>query len=195
MPRRSRLRLVPMTALIACALPCAGASAAPLLANDPSLPRDEVVAIQTAKVTTVRELVERKELRRAQRRAEAAEARAAGGVVDAARAQIGDGYAYGGTGPDGFDCSGLTMYAFGKTGVALPHNSQAQAGMGRAVDRGDIRAGDLVFFSTAGPGASHVGIATSKTTVVSATSSGGVMEHSSTDAYWGGAYVTARRIG
>ena len=195
MPRRSRLRLVPMTALIACALPCAGASAAPLLANDPTLPRDEVIAIQTAKVTTVRELVERKELRRAQRRAEAAEARAAGGVVDAARAQIGDGYAYGGTGPDGFDCSGLTMYAFGKTGVALPHNSQAQAGMGRVVDRGDIRPGDLVFFSTAGPGASHVGIATSKTTVVSATSSGGVMEHSSTDAYWGGAYVTARRIG
>jgi cell wall-associated NlpC family hydrolase len=87
------------------------------------------------------------------------------------------------------------MYAFGKTGVALPHNSQAQATMGRPVDRGDIRPGDLVFFSTAGPGASHVGIATGKTKVVSATSSGGVMEHSSTDAYWGGAYVTARRIG
>ena len=109
--------------------------------------------------------------------------------MDAARAQIGDGYAYGGTAPGGFDCSGLTMYAFGKTGVALPHNSQAQAGMGRAVDRKDIRPGDLVFFSTAGPGASHVGIATGKTTVVSATSSGGVMEHSSTDAYWGGHYV------
>ena len=195
MPRRSRLRLVPMTALIACALPCAGASAAPLPANDPSLPRDEAIAVQTAKVTTVRALVERKEFRRAQRRAEAAEAREAGGVVDAARAQIGDGYAYGGTGPGGFDCSGLTMYAFGKTGVALPHNSQAQAGMGRAVDRKDIRPGDLVFFSTAGPGASHVGIATSRTTVVSATSSGGVMEHSSTDAYWGGTTSTARRIG
>ena len=191
MPRHSRLRLVPITALIACALPCAGASAAPLPANDPPLPRDEAIAVQAAKVTTVRALVERKE----DRRARAVEAREAGGVVDAARARIGDGYAYGGTAPGGFDCSGLTMYAFGKTGVALPHNSQAQAGMGRAVDRRDIRPGDLVFFSTAGPGASHVGIATGKTTVVSATSSGGVMEHSSTDAYWGGHYVGARRIG
>ena len=191
MPRHSRLRLVPITALIACALPCAGASAAPLPANDPPLPRDEAIAVQAAKLTTVRALVERKE----DRRARAVEAREAGGVVDAARARIGDGYAYGGTAPGGFDCSGLTMYAFGKTGVALPHNSQAQAGMGRAVDRRDIRPGDLVFFSTAGPGASHVGIATGKTTVVSATSSGGVMEHSSTDAYWGGHYVGARRIG
>ena len=59
--------------------------------------------------------------------------------------------------------------------------------------RGDVRPGDLVFFSTAGPGASHVGIATSATTVVSATN-GGVMEHSTRDAYWGGHYVGARRL-
>ena len=77
MPRRSRLRLVPITALIACALPCAGASAAPLAANDPSRPRDEAIAVQAAKLTTVRALVERKE----ERRAQAAEAREAGGVV------------------------------------------------------------------------------------------------------------------
>ena len=51
--------------------------------------------------------------------------------------------------------------------------------------RDDIRPGDLVFFSTAGPGASHVGIATGSTTVVSATN-GGVMKHSTEDAYWGG---------
>ena len=51
-----------------------------------------------------------------------------------------------------------------------------------------------MFFSTAGPGASHVGIAVSGSTVVSATSSGGVMEHSINDAYWGGHYVGARRL-
>jgi cell wall-associated NlpC family hydrolase len=185
MPRRSRLRLVPMTALIACALPCAGASAAP--ADDPSQAR----ADRAAKVSTMSALAERREDRR---RARAAEARETGDVLAAARAQIGDGYAYGGTGPDGFDCSGLTMYAFGRAGIELPHNSHAQAGMGRAVKRGDIRRGDLVFFSTAGPGTSHVGIAVSGSSAVSATSSGGVMEHSIEDEYWGGHYVTARRI-
>ena len=114
-------------------------------------------------------------------------------MLDTARDQIGDGYAFGGSGPDAFDCSGLTAYAFASADVALPHNSHGQAALGRPVARDDIRKGDLVFFSTAGAGASHVGVATSPTTVVSATNSG-VMEHSTQDAYWGGHYVTARRV-
>jgi cell wall-associated NlpC family hydrolase len=116
------------------------------------------------------------------------------GVVRAARGRIGSAYAMGATGPGAFDCSGLTTYAFARAGVGLPRTSQAQFGVGEPVERDSIRAGDLVFFSTAGPGASHVGIATGRGTVVSATSSGGVMEHSSTDAYWGGSYVGARRV-
>jgi cell wall-associated NlpC family hydrolase len=85
------------------------------------------------------------------------------------------------------------MAAFSSAGIALPHSSFAQYEMGRAVDRGDVRAGDLVFFDTSGPGASHVGVATGKGTAISATSHG-VMEHSMSDAYWGGAYVGARRV-
>jgi peptidoglycan DL-endopeptidase CwlO len=114
-------------------------------------------------------------------------------VVAAARKRVGAGYAMGATGPGAYDCSGLTMAAFSSAGIALPHSSFAQYGMGRAVERDAIRAGDLVFFSTNGPGASHVGIATGKGTAISATSSG-VMEHSTSDAYWGGAYVGARRV-
>ena len=114
-------------------------------------------------------------------------------AVKAAKASIGASYAMGGNGPGAFDCSGLTVHAFRRAGIALPRMSQAQFGVGTAVDRDEIRAGDLVFFSTNGPGPSHVGVATGRTTVVSATSSGGVMEHSSTDAYWGGSYVGARR--
>ena len=114
-------------------------------------------------------------------------------AVKAAKASIGASYAMGGNGPGAFDCSGLTVHAFRRAGVALPRTSQAQFGVGKAVDRDEIRAGDLVFFSTAGPGASHVGVATGRTTAISATSSGGVMEHSTTDAYWGGSYVGARR--
>ena len=115
------------------------------------------------------------------------------GAAHAARAQIGDAYAYGASGPGAFDCSGLTAYAMRRVGVSLPHSSFAQAGTGTPVAREDIRAGDLVFFSTAGPGASHVGIATGPDTVVSATSHG-VMAHSISDAYWGGAYDGARRV-
>jgi cell wall-associated NlpC family hydrolase len=115
------------------------------------------------------------------------------GAVRAARAQIGDAYAYGASGPGAFDCSGLTAYAMRRAGVSLPHSSFAQAGAGTPVARDDIRAGDLVFFSTAGPGASHVGIATGPDTVVSATSHG-VMAHAISDAYWGGAYDGARRV-
>jgi cell wall-associated NlpC family hydrolase len=114
-------------------------------------------------------------------------------VVRAVRSQIGDPYAYGAGGPGAFDCSGLTAWAMRRAGVSLPHSSFAQAQAGVSVSRGDIRAGDLVFFSTAGPGASHVGIATSRDTVVSATSHG-VMTHAISDSYWGAAYDGARRV-
>ncbi len=114
-------------------------------------------------------------------------------VVSAARERIGASYAMGATGPGAYDCSGLTMAAFRSAGIALPHSSFAQFGMGEPVARDEVRAGDLVFFDTAGPGASHVGVATGKGTAISATSSG-VMEHSISDAYWGAAYVGARRL-
>jgi cell wall-associated NlpC family hydrolase len=55
-----------------------------------------------------------------------------------------------------------------------------------------VQAGDLVFFNANGPGASHVGIATSNSTAISATTHG-VMEHSISDSYWGSHYVGARR--
>jgi cell wall-associated NlpC family hydrolase len=116
-----------------------------------------------------------------------------GSAVSAARAQIGAPYAYGGSAPGGFDCSGLVVYAFKQAGVSLPRTSFAQFGSGTAVDRANIQAGDLVFFNANGPGASHVGIATSNSTVISATTHG-VREHAISDSYWGSHYVGARRV-
>ena len=193
MPRRSWRWLVPLTALIACALPRAGASAAPQAMPDAPISPVEDRVDRAAQVTTVRAIAGRDERDRELSRARAAREEEARDVVKVATAQLGDGYAWAGSGPDAFDCSGLTAYAFAHAGVALPHTSQGQAAMGRPVARGAIRPGDLVFFSTAGPGASHVGIATSATTVVSATNSG-VMEHATNDTYWGGHYVGARRL-
>jgi cell wall-associated NlpC family hydrolase len=108
--------------------------------------------------------------------------------------QAGTPYKYGGDGPGGFDCSGLTMWAYAQAGVKLPHYSFDQYTMGEPVERDAIQPGDLVFFDTAGPGASDVGIATGPTTVVSATSSRGVVEHETFDDYWGAHYVGARRL-
>ncbi len=115
-------------------------------------------------------------------------------AVASARSMIGTPYAYGGNGPSRFDCSGLTVWAMRAAGVALPRTSYSQFGVGTPVDRSSIQAGDLVFFDTDGSGASHVGIATSNATVISATASSGVVEHSISGPYWSSRYVGARRV-
>ena len=122
------------------------------------------------------------------------QAPATAAAVSAALSKVGASYAAGATGPDAFDCSGLTMWALARADITAPHSSYAQYAMGTGVARSNIRRGDLVFFDSFGPGASHVGIATSSTTAVSATSHG-VMAHPIFDAYWGGHYFGARRLG
>jgi cell wall-associated NlpC family hydrolase len=114
-------------------------------------------------------------------------------ALSAAMTQIGTPYRSGGTGPGGFDCSGLVSWAFAKAGISLPRTSFAQYATGTAVKSSSIQAGDLVFFDTAGPGASDVGIATGPNTAVSATTHG-VMTHAIHDGYWGSHYVGARRV-
>jgi peptidoglycan hydrolase-like protein with peptidoglycan-binding domain len=76
-----------------------------------------------------------------------------------ARSLVGSPYSYGGTSPStGFDCSGLAMYVFAHFGINLPRTSFSQFDVGTRVSFNDLAPGDLVFFSTTGPGASHVGI-------------------------------------
>jgi cell wall-associated NlpC family hydrolase len=115
-------------------------------------------------------------------------------AVTAALSKVGAPYASGAAGPDAFDCSGLTMWALARAGIAAPHSSYAQYAMGTAVARSEIHRGDLVFFDSAGAGASHVGLAISPTTVVSATNHGVMTHPIFDDPYWGGLYVGARRL-
>lgn len=114
-------------------------------------------------------------------------------AIAAARSAIGTPYSSGGTNTSGFDCSGLMVWAFDQAGIDLPRTSFDQYEVGTPVEQSAIQPGDLVFFSTAGPGASHVGVAVDATTVISATTRG-VMAHKLNDDYWGAAYVGARRI-
>jgi peptidoglycan DL-endopeptidase CwlO len=67
-------------------------------------------------------------------------------AVKTACAQIGDPYVWGAEGPDSFDCSGLTKYAWGKAGVSLTHHTADQWEETSHVSSSEARAGDLVFF-------------------------------------------------
>jgi cell wall-associated NlpC family hydrolase len=70
----------------------------------------------------------------------------AGAAVRYAMAQVGDSYVWGATGPNAYDCSGLTMMAWAQAGVGLPHSSSGQQGSGRRVSEADLQPGDLVFY-------------------------------------------------
>jgi len=71
---------------------------------------------------------------------------AAGTAVKFACAQIGKPYSWGADGPGSYDCSGLTMAAWAKAGVYLPHNAARQRQATDSVSRANLRAGDLVFY-------------------------------------------------
>lgn len=116
-------------------------------------------------------------------------------VIDTAKSMIGVKYIYAGASPStGFDCSGLTMYAYAKAGVSLPHNSVSQSKLGIAVSRSNLQPGDLVFFATSGSGINHVGIYIGNNNFINAQSGAGqVKQQSLATSYWSNAYVTARR--
>lgn len=104
-------------------------------------------------------------------------------------------YRDGGTDIRGFDCSGFVWYVFAQHGVALPRTVAAQAQAGEKIDPADLRPGDLVFFTTTAPGASHVGIVVGGDSFVHAPASNGVVrvERLSTG-YWAGRFIGARRV-
>jgi cell wall-associated NlpC family hydrolase len=88
-------------------------------------------------------------------------------AVANALAQQGKPYIYGGTGPGGFDCSGLTSSAYAAAGVNIPRTSRAQSMTGIPIAWYDVQPGDLLFFYSP---VSHVGMAIGN----------GLMVHSST---------------
>jgi cell wall-associated NlpC family hydrolase len=116
-------------------------------------------------------------------------------LTAAALALRGTRYREGGNDPAGFDCSGFTQYVFGRQGIVLPRDVKSQFGIGQPVEPTQIEPGDLIFFSTVGPGASHVAIALGGGAFVHAPSSTGVVrvEHLATT-YWSQRLIGARRV-
>jgi cell wall-associated NlpC family hydrolase len=76
-------------------------------------------------------------------------------AVDTALAQRGKPYVWAATGPNAFDCSGLTQFAYAAAGVRIPRVADAQATVGVPVSRSQLQPGDLIFFYSP---ISHVGI-------------------------------------
>ena len=115
-------------------------------------------------------------------------------VVNYAYKFLGKPYVYGATGPNSFDCSGLTLYVYNKFGVDISRTTYTQVSQGTKVNRSDLKPGDLVFFNTEGS-ISHVGIYIGDGDFIHAPRTGKpVMVSSLSDDYYSKRFATARRI-
>jgi cell wall-associated NlpC family hydrolase len=90
-------------------------------------------------------------------------------ALRAAQKQLGKAYGWGQEGPNQFDCSGLTFWAFKQAGVTLPRSSSQQARVGTPVSWDQLQTGDLVFYYQP---VSHVGIYVSDGIMINAPQSG-----------------------
>ena len=117
-------------------------------------------------------------------------------VLETALALRGTRYQFGGVEPTtGFDCSGFVRYVFLQHAVDLPRTVTEQFHVGQDVAGEGVSPGDLIFFTTVTPGASHVGIALDATTFVHAPGSGSVVRIERLDApYWRTRLVGIKRL-
>jgi len=113
-------------------------------------------------------------------------------VIAIAMQYLGVPYVWGGASPSqGFDCSGLTSFAFAQIGVSLPHHAASQYNYGTPVSREDLQPADLVFFN----GLGHMGMYIGGGQFIHAPHSGDVVKISSIyDSWYAATWVGARRI-
>jgi len=105
-------------------------------------------------------------------------------LVSVARAQLGTRYVFGGTTPNGFDCSGLVRYVMASLKVELPRTAAQQANIGDEVstDPSRLRPGDLLTFGWRGKrGVSHIGIYVGEGRYIHASSRAGRVIESNLD--------------
>jgi cell wall-associated NlpC family hydrolase len=112
-------------------------------------------------------------------------------VVAIAKTHVGTRYAWGGSSPAGFDCSGFVMYVYSHVGVGLPHNAAKQYRYGRPVPRERLEPGDIVFFD----GLQHNGIYIGGGRFIHARRSGGTVMISGLEESWyRDRWIGARRL-
>lgn len=107
----------------------------------------------------------------------------------------GSPYRDGGADPTGFDCSGFVEYVFAQHGLTVARTVVDLYRSGKNVSPDDLEPGDLVFFSTTGPGPTHVGMSIGGDEFVHAPSSAGVVRvERLSGRYWAPRFVGARRV-
>jgi cell wall-associated NlpC family hydrolase len=99
----------------------------------------------------------------------------ASSVLATADDYVGTKYVWGGSTPNGFDCSGFVQYVFRRHGIELPRTSRQQAQVGRTVTTSlaSLRVGDLMFFATDGQRIDHIAIYAGNDEIIHSSSSGG----------------------
>lgn len=109
-------------------------------------------------------------------------------AVAAARQQIGQPYRYGGESraEGGFDCSGLTSYAWRQAGVTLPRTSAAQHTYAQKITKAQLQPGDFVFYSSGGPRGtvSHLALYAGGGRIIQAQKAGLPVKEQSVDTWW-----------
>ena len=105
----------------------------------------------------------------------------ANAAIRAGLTKVGSPYVWAAGGPNAFDCSGFTQWAFGQAGISLPHYSGAQYAMTTRISASQLQPGDLVFWG--GSGSAHVAIYMGNNQLVHAFGSGGV-DVTELDGWW-----------
>ena len=111
-------------------------------------------------------------------------------LVDTAKKYLGTKYVWGGTSPDGFDCSGLLQYAAKENGIDVPRTTYEQIKSGSSVSRENLMPGDFIFFGTESD-PHHVGMYVGNGQYIHAPKTGDVVKIS--DLSGRNDYLTARR--
>ena len=112
-------------------------------------------------------------------------------AVKVAMDQLGKPYQWGAAGPDSFDCSGLTMFAYARAGISLPHLAASQFNEGRHVSRAELLPGDLVFFEK---NLGHMGMYIGNGNFIHAPHTGDVVKISPLAGYYDNEWAGAVRL-
>ena len=115
-------------------------------------------------------------------------------LISTAKTLLGTPYVWGGETTAGFDCSSFTQYVMKQNGITIPRTAAEQYEVGTPVNKENLQIGDLVFFTTYKPGASHVGFYMGNNQFIHDSSAAKQVTISSlTETYYTDRYIGARR--